>query len=169
MVTLALAKQHLEYEDDDRDDLINQYIAAAAGWVESFTGLLLTRRAVTRRVPSGCSFFDVAVGPDPVIDSLTYLDSDLVEQTVPPADYALVNGRIYPVSSLPYARYGFVATITAGYDTDAPADLTSAQLLVIGHLFANREEVREAGRGMALAELPLGALALAGPYRALLV
>lgn len=165
MVTLALAKQHLEYEDDDRDDLINQYIAASAGWVEGYTGLLLTRRAVARRFPSSASFYDVRVGPDPVIDSITYLDSDLVEQTVAPEDYALVDGRIYPVSSFPYAQYGLAATITAGFADDAPADLTSAQLLIIGHLFNQREAVSD----KSVIEVPLGAKALAQPHCILLV
>lgn len=168
-VSLALAKQHLEYEDDDRDDLITQYIDAAQAWVEGYTGLLLTRRTVVSQL-DGCSrYYILGVGPDPVIDSLTYLDIDMVEQTVPPADYTLANGRLYPVTTLPFSRYGYVATITAGFTTDIPADLVSAQLLIVGHLFANREAVREAGRGMALAEVPLAAKALCDPHRAIRV
>lgn len=164
-VSLALAKQHLEYEDDDRDDLISQYIDAAQAWVEGYTGLLLTRRAVVSQL-DGCSrYYILGAGPDPVIDSLTYLDSDMVEQTVPPADYTLVNGRLHPVTTLPFARYGYVATITAGFTTDIPADLISAQLLIVGHLFANREAVSATG----LTEVPLAAKSLCDPHRALRV
>lgn len=38
-VTLALAKQQLEYEADDRDELIQQYIASAESSVKGITGL----------------------------------------------------------------------------------------------------------------------------------
>lgn len=166
MVDLALAKEHLEYEDDDRDDLIEQYIAAAAAWVEGFTGVLLTRRAVTRRFPSSVCHYDVNVGPDPVVDSLTYLDSDLVETTIAAEDYTLVGGRLYPVPAFPYAQYGIVATVTAGFDGDVPADLISAQLLILGHLFATREAVNV---GNIVSEVPLSAKALCQPYCLVLV
>jgi hypothetical protein len=51
-IDLAMAKQHLEYEDDDRDALIQQYIDAAQAWVEDFTGKLLFRRTIPQRFPS---------------------------------------------------------------------------------------------------------------------
>lgn len=38
-VSLALAKQHLEYEADDRDELIQSYINAAVIAVTQYTGL----------------------------------------------------------------------------------------------------------------------------------
>lgn len=165
MVDLELVKQHLEYEDDDRDDLIEQYIAAAAEWVEGYTNLLLTRRAVTRRFSSDVNHFDIFLGPDAVIDSLKYLDGDLVEQTIDPADYALVDGRIYPASTFPEAKFGIVATITAGYDEGPPADLVSAQLLYIGHLFANRETVSEKPHS----EVPMAAKLLCQRYFPMMV
>lgn len=159
-VTLEMAKEHLEYEDDDRDTLIQQYIDAAQAWVEGYTGLLLTRRTVVRRFASCSAYYDLHIGPDPVVDSVTYLDSDLAEQTVDDADYVLVDGRLYPVASFPYARHGLLATITAGFDGDVPADLMSAQLLMIGHLFENRSVNDDA---------PMSAKLLAQPHCLLLV
>ena len=41
-ITLALAKQHLEYDADDRDDLIQSYVDAAAQQIADFTGLDVT-------------------------------------------------------------------------------------------------------------------------------
>lgn len=160
MVDLALAKQHLEYEDDDRDDLIEQYISAAAAWVEGYTGLLLTRRTVVRRFKSCSAYYDLHIGPDPVVDSVTYLDDDLDEQAVDDDDYVLVDGRLYPVSSFPYARHGLLATITAGFDGDVPSDLISAQLLMIGHLFEVRSTDEDA---------PMSAKLLCQPHCLLLV
>lgn len=160
-IDLAIAKQHLEYEDDDRDALIQQYIDAAQGWVEAFTGKLMTRRTVTQRFESCSAPVWINYGPDPVVESLTYLDSDLAEQAIEDADFAVVGGRIYPVSSFPYARYGIEASITAGYDGDVPADLISAQLLMIGHLFLARDEDKPGA--------PPAAEMLAWPYRSVMV
>lgn len=166
MVTLDLAKQHLEYEDTDRDDLIGQYIAAAAGWVEDHTGKLLERRTVAQRFPSCAPSVRLNVGPDAVVDALTYLDGDLAEQTVPPADYIVVGDRLFPVSAFPYARHGIEAAVTAGYTGDVPPQLVSAQLLLIGHWFANRETVVT---GTIATSLPLGVEALCAPFRSALV
>lgn len=159
-IDLALAKQHLEYDDDDRDTLIQQYIDAAQDWVEGYTGKLLTRRAVTQRFNSCDTSTIINCGPDPVIGSLTYLDSDLEEVTIDAADYRVIGGKLYPVTSWPYAKHGIEATVTAGYDGDVPAALISAQLLIIGHLFNQRETVSDKG----MTEVPIAAKALAGPY-----
>lgn len=47
VLDLAVAKQHLEYDDDDRDALIQQYIDAAQAWVASNSAALalLARRS----------------------------------------------------------------------------------------------------------------------------
>ena len=164
-IDLAMAKQYIRYDDDDEDTSIQQCIDASQAWVEGYTGLLLTRRTVVRRFKSCSAYYDLHIGPDPVVDSVTYLDSDLAEQTVDDAEYVLVDGRLYPVSSFPYARHGLLATITAGFDGDVPADLMSAQLLMIGHLFANREAVSDKNPG----EVPLAVKALCQPHCLLLV
>lgn len=165
-IDLALAKQQLEYEDDDHDALIEQYIAAAQDWVENFTGKLLTRRAVKQRFDSGLTSVLINVGPDPVADALAYLDGDFAEVTIDAADYRVIGTRIYPVTSFPYARHGIEATITAGYQGDVPAALISAQLLLIGHWFANRETVVT---GTIATSLPFGVEALCAPYRSVFV
>lgn len=165
-IDLAMAKQHLEYEDDDRDALIQQYIDAASGWVEDYTGKLLFRRTVPQRFQSCSSPVRLNVGPDAEVTSLTYLDEDLAEQVVDPASYRVVGGRIYPVTAFPYARYGIEAAVTAGYDGDVPAPLISAQLLLIGHWFANRETVVT---GTIASSLPFGVEALCAPFRSTLV
>lgn len=165
-IDLALAKQHLEYEDDDRDALIEQYIGAAQDWVENYTGKLLTRRTTKQRFDSAASAVLLNVGPEPEVDGLTYLDSSFSEVTIDAAEYRLVGTRLYPVSTFPYARHGIEATITAGYAGDVPQALISAQLLLIGHWFANRETVVT---GTIATNLPLGAEALCDPYRSVLV
>lgn len=85
MIALALAKQHLEYDDSDRDDLIQGYIEAADAWVRRH-----------------CEITDV----------------------------------------------------------DLPA-LRQAQLLLVGHWFANRESVAV---GVSIASVPLAVESLCAPY-----
>jgi uncharacterized phiE125 gp8 family phage protein len=165
-IDLAMAKQHLEYEDDDRDALIQQYIDAAQAWVEDFTGKLLFRRTIPQRFPSNSASLRFHVGPSAEVESLKYLDSDFAEQIIDPADYRVVGDRLYPVTTFPYARHGIEAAVTAGYDGDVPAPLISAQLLLIGHWFANRETVVT---GTIATSLPFGADALCAPYRSTLV
>lgn len=165
-IDLALAKQHLEYEGDDRDALIEQYIGAAQEWVESYTGLLINRRSATQRFDSSSPSVLINFGPAPVVTSLTYLDSDLAEITIDADDYRVIGRRIYPVTAFPYARHGIEATITAGYAGDVPQALISAQLLLIGHWFANRETVVT---GTIASSLPFGVEALCHPFRSVLV
>lgn len=169
-VTLALAKQHLEYEASDRDDLITQYIAAAKAHVEHHTGLLLTRRETTLRFAGFHRWLDLRVGPNPEVVSLKYVDSEGVEQTVDSEEYRLIGFRLYPVSAFPHAPYDMAVVVEAGYDGAAngsvPADLISAQLLLIGHWFANREAVTVGTTG---SEVPMAVEALCRPHRLLLV
>lgn len=163
MVELALAKQHLEYEADDRDDLILQYIAAAAAWVEGYTGLLLTRRSVTIQFDGSQAWLDLPVGPEPEIEAITYVDADFVQQEMATEDYALVGKRVYPVTSFPSAPYGLSVAVMAGYVDDIPADIVSAQLLLIGEYFANREA------GSASPSVASAVESLCRPYRSLMV
>ena len=165
-IDLAMAKQHLEYEDDDRDALIQQYIDAAQAWVEDYTGKLLFRRTVPQRFASCSASVRLNVGPGAEVTSLKYLDGDFVDQTIDPAEYRVIGGRLYPVSAFPHARHGIEAAVTAGYDGDVPAPLISAQLLLIGHWFANRETVVT---GTIATSLPFGAEALCAPYRSALI
>ena len=56
--------------------------------------------------------------------------------------------------------------MTLGYgmaESSIPAPIRSAALLMIGHLYQNREAVT--GYGAALQETPMGVEALLAPYR----
>lgn len=142
-VTLALAKQHLEYEDDDRDDLINQYIAAALAWVENYTGKKLSVGAVTQAVDGFGQYITLNRAPFVSLTSIAYTDTEGSPQAVTGA--RVLNGRIYPPETgwPSVGDYtGVTVTYQAGYST-APADLISAQLLLVGHWFLNREAATE--------------------------
>ena len=178
MVTLALAKQHLEYEDSDRDALIQQYIDASKAWIEQHIGKMLTVVAVTQteraftgsgsfdRHSASGSYIELARGPFVSLTSIAYTDASNAAQVLTGA--RVQNGRVYaPLAGWPaIAPYSAVTvTYQAGYST-TPADLVSAQLLMIGHLFANRESVVV---GSTANEVPMSVAALCSAYVDLLV
>jgi uncharacterized phiE125 gp8 family phage protein len=53
-ITLEQAKAQLRVTGTSEDALIQDQIAAAAAWVEDYTGLVLTQRSVTERVSALC-------------------------------------------------------------------------------------------------------------------
>jgi uncharacterized phiE125 gp8 family phage protein len=142
-LSLALVKQHLEYEDDDRDELISQYMRAAEKHVEKYTGKALLRQEVVETLDCFGSYIQLLREPVISVTTIAYVDADDAAQTV--TGYRLRAPRIYPpVAGWPeIADYSPVTvTYQAGYD-ETPADLISAQLLLIGHWFQNREAATE--------------------------
>lgn len=164
-ITVALAKQHLEYEADDRYELIQQFINAAAAWIENYTGKKLEVGTVVQTETSFDSYVHLSRGPFVSLTSIEYIDTAFAPQTV--TDALVQSGRIYaPISGWPTAAKHTPITITyqAGFET-TPADLISAQLLLVGHLFANREAVSD----RTISGVPFGVEALCHPYREVLV
>lgn len=138
-LSLALVKQHLEYEDDDRDELIAQYMRAAKEWVENYTGKKLTVGQVVQTEYRMHPFIPLNKEPFVSLTSIEYIGTDDAPDTV--AGARVLNGRVYaPVSGWPTVADYTAITVTyqAGYD-ETPADLVSAQLLLIADMFAGRE------------------------------
>lgn len=161
-VDLTLAKQHLRADSADDDVLIGAYLAAAKAWVENYTGKKLTRGVVEQREEAFGSYVPLIWGPLPENVSVAYSGADGNEATF--IDGRLVRDRLYsPAAGWPSvaANTPIVLTYTAGFD-ETPADLDAAVLLLMGDLYADREE----GPGQAIVA---ALLALCGPYRSVLV
>lgn len=172
------------------DTLIMALQAAARQHCEAFLGLSLTMRvleAALDRFPTtaadGSTAIELPMGP--VVDVMSVTvgtggsdssgGSDSTELTA--ADFELDDFRS-PMRLLPTATWPAVTAspnavrirYVAGYGTDSdggyplPAVFRAALLLVLGHLYANRETSVE----KALSEIPLGAEALMRPHRVLL-
>jgi uncharacterized phiE125 gp8 family phage protein len=166
MVSLALAKQHLEYEDVDRDSLITQYIGAASAWVSNYTGKAMAIGAAVEAFDSFGDYLQLKSGPVISATSIAYIDVNDAPQTV--AGFRLLGSKIFPpVGGWPSVADYSPVTVTyqAGYAL-TPADLVSAQLLLIGHYFANREAVNT---GNIVTEIPLAVESLCRHYRDVLV
>lgn len=176
-VSLAEAKLHLRVDATDEDTLITALITAARQLVEEETWRALVTQTwdyVADEWPAGDS---IALPRPPLqsVTSITYIDEDGVTQTMPAADYivdtyqhrvVLAEDAEWPSADL-YPTAAVRVRYVAGYGAASavPGPIKAAMLLLIGHLFENREAVAS-GAGVASAELPLGVRALLAPYRA---
>lgn len=181
-VTLEEAKDHVGatgYEDDDKK--IENMIAAATAMLDGYDGIL-GRALMTQtwKVTFPDWSYDalrLPLVPVQSVSSVKYYDSDNVLQTFAPSgNWALYQDALSPFVSIlsgvswPTGLYNRLdaieVTFVAGYGTkpdDVPAPIRSAILLIVGHLFENREQVTIGN--MQATELPWGVPQLISPYR----
>lgn len=167
--------------------MIEAFITAAREYVEHETGLMLAPQTLelTGRSFGGlCRWpgdlgIQLRTAPVTGIVSVTYIDGDGVTQTMTDADYILDDVAqvptlfpAYGVSGWPAARdqanavrIQFAAGYapTSGSPTVAviPMLLRAAVLLMLGHLYENREETT----ATKLEQVPLGITSLIQRYR----
>jgi uncharacterized phiE125 gp8 family phage protein len=176
-ISLDEAKGHLNIMHDDDDDLISRTIIAARRACERAT----LRSFVTTSWKYCMDRFPTCNGgrivlPRPnliAVSALSYLDTAGTRQTLGSSLYVASTARepavVIPAygTTWPAARE-FVESVqvsyTAGYGATAdtvPADIKAAILLMIGHLYGNREAVVT---GTIATELPMAVKALLSPY-----
>jgi uncharacterized phiE125 gp8 family phage protein len=175
-ITLAEAKAHLRVDHTDEDTLIQTLLDAAVSHFDGYTGIL--GRCMISQVwelyydafPSGD--MQVPLGNIISIDTVEYVDpATEIYTTWADTNYEVdeksVEGWIVPIDTWPTAMETTNAvrvTFTAGFGSAAasvPAAIRAALLLMIGHLYKNREAITDA----AMAELPMGVRALIDPFR----
>lgn len=176
-VTLAETKLHLRVDVDDDDDYITALISVAREMVEQ-----VTRRALVSQ--DWQVTFDTWPAspltlPYPPLQSvqIDYTDSAGATHTLSSSVYGVDGesepGRVYLRSGQSWsgatlAELGAVQmTFTAGYGdagVDVPGPLRQALLLLVGHLYENREAVGEM-RGGQLLVVPLAFEYLLQSYR----
>ncbi|MCK7547189.1 head-tail connector protein [Marinobacter koreensis] len=171
MITLEEAKAHCRIEHDAEDSLVQSLISAAFRQIENRTGQAFDHVAdaemVLDSLPSGDSGIELKWTPVRAVKGVVYLDPLGVEQTLSGADLLLdvrgVYPMLYPAQEWPESkrdRASVKVTADIGYET-VPADVRAAALLIIGHLYENREAVVI---GTIATELPLGVDLLLAPY-----
>jgi uncharacterized phiE125 gp8 family phage protein len=175
-LSLSEIKKHLLVEHDEQDDLIALYAAAATQWIDgpSWLGgrtiMPQTWDLTLDTFPS--HEIKLPLIPVQSIQQIAYDDVDGNETFMNNADYEL-DASGYPVWVVPVT--GWPSTVeainavrirfVAGYQdaTQVPAPIKAAILLLIGHLFANREEVAP---GLPpRTQIPVGATDLLSPWR----
>jgi len=137
------------------------------GWLVHAYHLIDDGPAMPIRLPGG---------PVVALESVTYVDLAGVQQTLAdvqfdtheePARVLPAVGATWPVAQQKMAavRVRYVAGYSAPGDSPNPCPLPvpikQAMLLVLGHLYENRENSAD----VALTEVPLGAVSLLRPYR----
>ena len=171
-VTLAEAKLHLRVDHDDEDTLITNLIKVARELVEDGTWRTLLTTTWELRLDDWPSMpLKMPKAPLQSITSIKYVNDSGVEATVAStvydADTYSEPGRIFfkkdqswPSVNL-YERGAVRIQFKAGWLTAAevPYKIKAAMLLLIGHLYENREEVIISS-GLTPVILPAGVNAL---------
>lgn len=176
-VDFARAKGHLEvdWDEEKNDALIALQLRAAVAAIEHRIARPLSIKAFTEWAPRfPCGYGDrLTLTRDPVasIVSVTYVDSNGAEQVLDSGDYRSIEGEPWSI----IAPFGgsFPATeerpdavrvrYLAGYGAgECPPDLQAAVLLLLGHLYLNREAVTVGAN--VVTELPLGVERLCSPF-----
>lgn len=181
ILPLDLVKQHLRDETTIHDALIQEYIDGAIEHIDGPRGWLgraLGEQTLEGMLDEGwpaCDRQSIRLPYPPAIEieSVVYVDEQGVEQTLPPADYQLIdNGEWSSYLAPAYgatwpavrSQAGAVTILwKAGYpQADLPKSIRNALLALVGHRFANREAVVT---GTIATEIPLAVQDLLAPHR----
>lgn len=172
LVDLALVKQHLRVEADnhDEDALIDTLIRAATSMLEGRVQRRFVTQVLEWVTDEWPEEFHLPVAPVAAggVAWIKYRDVDGTLQTLATTDYVVspcgptveirpAQGTVFPVID-PDAAEAVVVRFTAGTaPVDAGENVHAAALLLIAHLYANRESVVI---GQTVAQLPDGVDAL---------
>lgn len=186
-VTLAEAKTHARVDTSDDDTYISNLIQIARQYVEQITNRALITQTWDWYLDGfPFSSYDALIVPKPPLQSVThikYTDSiDGTLQTWSSASYDVDTdsrqGRIYPVYQGDWPTdvrdhpKAVIIRFVAGYaDSGAspidladnvPVEIKQAILLLVGHLYENREATSQ---NLNITDVPMGFDALLASHR----
>lgn len=168
-VTLAEAKLHLRIDHADEDALVDRLIVLARTQCEEIARRSLVTRTYAAALDDwpGDRSFEFPQPPLIGVTSVTYTDDVGVTRTLASSEYLVDTyrepGRLvlktnanWPTVTLREIN-GVTVTWTAGYGgaEDVPARYIQAMLLLVSHLYENREAVLVA-QGVSVMALPMG-------------
>ena len=153
LLTLAEIKPHLQITHARDDALLGSLLKAATEWLDGENGVLgqaIVDRTYQWKTGEFLPLMRFPIRPVSLIQSITYLDSNGASQTVPNTAYYLfadaLGPYIKPVSGYPWPLAqcrddAITVNFTAGMGTpgQVPQPLKSAALMIIAHLYHNRE------------------------------
>ncbi len=175
--SLAEAKKHCRIDHADDDALIGGYILAARQWAETYLRRALCTQTLELTLDCWPDTIVLPRPPHQSVTSVSYLDTAGTLQVLPTTDYQTdlssdsLAGRIRPAyqKTWPSLQLDVFNPVriryVAGYGSNpsnVPDPIRSAILLLVGHLYENREDVVI---GPNATEMPRGAKALMDPYR----
>lgn len=171
-VTLSETKIHLRVDTNDEDTLISSLIGAATLQAVAFTKMQLV--TATYEWTQDC-FTDEIILPYPLLQAVTsvqYYDNTNTLVTLVTTVYELDNrsqpGRICLAEGESWPdtftrKNAVIVTYTAGFGAanDVPDDIKAAILLIVGHLYENKQDVIT---GTIVSEVPLASRYILQPY-----
>jgi uncharacterized phiE125 gp8 family phage protein len=168
LITLAEAKAYLRVDFSDDDSLITSLVAAASANLDGPQGWLgraIGEQELEAYVPSFCGGQIPALMPHIIsVESVRYLDTSNIEQTIDAESYSASANRIWFSDSFivpgVYATWDAVRiAYTAGYE-EIPEQLKTAVKIHVGTLYENRTSI-----GSAQFILPHAYEALCAPFK----
>lgn len=148
-VTLAEFKALLKVEYDDDDDRLQAHLDAAIAEVDGYAGQLgraLVTQTWVMRLPAFPACREIALPLPPLqsVESVTYYDTDGVQQTLSPSAYevcdgaaarlVLVNGETWPANAVRARAVEITFVCGYGAADDVPGDLKLAIKLIAAAL-----------------------------------
>jgi uncharacterized phiE125 gp8 family phage protein len=174
-VTIDAARQHCRIDGTADDVLVGALIVAARQHVEAVTGRALVTQTWELRIPHFEERIELPKAPVISVTSVTYIDPAGATQTLDASNYQLLAGggsfaqppalveaydRTWPSTRGHHEDVRIRYSAGYGAPSAVPAGLRQVMLLLIAHLYENRE----ATAPVALQALPLGVTALVSPY-----
>ncbi|WEG14150.1 head-tail connector protein [Pullulanibacillus sp. KACC 23026] len=170
-IDLDIVKEHLKVEFDDEDTLITSLIAASRELCEAKTWRSLKTQKYEMSLGHFHDTIRIPKPPLVSIDLISYKTKDGTETIIDPSQYIAgldsEPGVLKAVDQWPkfdpYPVQPIKIQFTAGYDKDSlPKSIQQAQLLLIGHFYANRQAVY---LGTTSAPLTMAVDALLSPFK----
>ncbi len=176
-VTLERAKNHLRVEIAEDDDLISGYLLAATAFAEAHVALIFTPADFELTFDGWSECLDIHPAPVTGISRISYLGAAGGWADMEDNSYWFCGKRwgarigFYAAESLPVlasrpgtVRVYFSAGYDDGLDLPPPPQAAQAILMMVGHLYANRETV-VVGSGINVNQVPLATMTLLDQIR----
>jgi uncharacterized phiE125 gp8 family phage protein len=170
VLTLSEAREQCKEPDDLDNWLIEGMIATACDMVTEMSGRVLTQETWAASYASVSGGIELPKAPVQSVTSITYYDRNDTLQTALLADFYVFKdddhcvirpktGKSWPTTMT--RDDAVTITFVAGYP-QTPAALKAAALLLIGHLYENREASLP---GTTAAQIPFGVTEMVNLYR----
>lgn len=187
-ITLAEARTHLRLipygspESHPDDNYVERLISISREWVEQYTRRVLQTKTIEVYANTFEPQFVFQFLPIQEVDSITYLANDNTTKTVANGVYKfkvyeneakLILGynQEMPNDVIP-EESAITITVNAGYTNGSSPDtyplpypIKAAMLLIVGHLYENRQEDVLGNTRISFNSLPMGVYSLLQPYR----
>ena len=165
VIDLPTLKAHLRVDHAFDDTIISAYLQAAMAYAQHYTGMAIGEQEIELALdefPDGA--ISLPLAPAQSVISIIYVDQSALEQTLSGTFYTLDNYGlshwVLPMAGIDWPLTYEAANVVrvrymAGY-SDVDAAVNAALMLLVGHLYENRQEATE----KKLSSVPLGVNAL---------